>query len=187
VWFDKLLYPFKVATAWVMVRLHDVFVFLGMDDGSGPAWVLSIIGLTIIVRILIFPLFFKQIKASRGMQAIQPEMKKIQDAELNPSTFNDLTIDSFHELVRSQVDIWLSEIQKIFQYYISRTTGNRIEAIFLYGGSSKLRGLSNYFQHVLNLPTMNVDEVNIIKPTKNVKNFNPRYYINALGGLIRYE
>lgn len=78
-WFDKLLYPFKVATAWVMVRLHDVFVFLGMDDGSGPAWVLSIIGLTIIVRILIFPLFFKQIKASRGMQAIQPEMKKIQD------------------------------------------------------------------------------------------------------------
>jgi type IV pilus assembly protein PilM len=128
-----------------------------------------------------------EISIACNMTLEQAEMKKIQDAELNPSTFNDLTIDSFHELVRSQVDIWLSEIQKIFQYYISRTTGNRIEAIFLYGGSSKLRGLSNYFQHVLNLPTMNVDEVNIIKPTKNVKNFNPRYYINALGGLIRYE
>ena len=47
------------------------------------------------------------------------------------------------------------------------------QAIFLYGGSSKLRGLSNYFQHVLNLPTMNVDEVNIIKPTKNVKILTP--------------
>ncbi|MDO5033822.1 MAG: membrane protein insertase YidC [Actinomycetaceae bacterium] len=82
-WFDKLLYPFKVAVAWVMVRLHDVFVFLGMEDGSGPAWVISIIGLTIIVRILIFPLFFKQIKASRGMQALQPEMKKIQDKYKN--------------------------------------------------------------------------------------------------------
>lgn len=78
-WFDKLLYPFKVAVAWVMVRVHDVLVFLGMDDGAGPAWVLSIIGLTIIVRILIIPLFFKQIKASRGMQVLQPELKKIQD------------------------------------------------------------------------------------------------------------
>ena len=82
-WFDKLLYPFKVAVAWVMVRLHDVFVFLGMDDGSGPAWVLSIIGLTIIVRILLIPLFFKQIKASRGMQALQPELKKLQDKYKN--------------------------------------------------------------------------------------------------------
>ncbi|MDO5049016.1 MAG: membrane protein insertase YidC [Actinomycetaceae bacterium] len=78
-WFDKLLYPFKVAVAWVMVRLHDVFVFFGMEDGSGPAWVISIIGLTIIVRVLLIPLFFKQIKSSRGMQALQPEMKKIQD------------------------------------------------------------------------------------------------------------
>lgn len=82
-WFDKLLYPFKVAVAWVMVRLHDVFVFLGMDDGSGPAWVLSIIGLTIIVRIILIPLFFKQINASRSMQAIQPEIKKIQDKYKN--------------------------------------------------------------------------------------------------------
>lgn len=82
-WFDKMLYPFKVATAWVMVRVHDVLVFLGMDDGPGPAWVLSIIGLTIIVRIVLIPLFFKQIKASRGMQALQPEMKKIQEKYKN--------------------------------------------------------------------------------------------------------
>lgn len=78
-WFDKMLYPFKVAVAWVMVRVHDVLVFLGMDDGPGIAWVLSIVGLTIIVRIVLFPLFFKQIKASRGMQALQPELKKLQD------------------------------------------------------------------------------------------------------------
>ncbi|MDO5721690.1 MAG: membrane protein insertase YidC [Actinomycetaceae bacterium] len=78
-WFDKMLYPFKVAVAWIMVRVHDVLVFLGMDDGPGLAWVLSIVGLTIIVRIVLFPLFFKQIKASRGMQALQPELKKLQD------------------------------------------------------------------------------------------------------------
>ena len=30
--------------------------------------------------------------------------------------------DSFHDIIRSQTDIWLAEIQKVFQYYISRTT-----------------------------------------------------------------
>src|SRR5690606_32069308 len=53
-------------------------VFLGFSDGPGPAWVLSIVGLVIIIRILLIPLFFKQIKASRGMQMLQPEMQKIQ-------------------------------------------------------------------------------------------------------------
>ncbi|MCS4485133.1 membrane protein insertase YidC [Gleimia sp. 6138-11-ORH1] len=78
-WFDTLLYPFKLAVAWIMVSIHNLLVFLGMSDGSGLAWVLSIIGLTIVVRIVLIPLFFKQIKASRGMQLVQPEMKKLQE------------------------------------------------------------------------------------------------------------
>ena len=71
---DSLLWPLKVAVAWVMVYIHKALVFLGLPDGSGVAWVLSIIGLTIVVRILIMPLFVKQIRASRGMQLMQPEL-----------------------------------------------------------------------------------------------------------------
>ncbi|MPV89486.1 membrane protein insertase YidC [Georgenia ruanii] len=67
-----------VAVAWIMVRVHDLLVFLGMSAGSGWAWVLSIVGLTVVIRILIIPLFFKQIKASRSMQLVQPEMQKLQ-------------------------------------------------------------------------------------------------------------
>ena len=115
------------------------------------------------------------------------EKKMIQEAELNPDEIDNSRLDTFHKLVRSQVDIWLIEIQKIFQYYISKTTGNRIEEIYLYGGSSSLRGLGNYFQHILNLPIMIIDDIDIIKPTKSLRTFNPRDYINALGGLIRYE
>ncbi|MDT3766784.1 membrane protein insertase YidC [Gleimia hominis] len=78
-WFDKLLYPFKVVVAWIMVRLHDLLVFLGMDDGPGIAWILSIVGLTVLVRIILIPLFFRQIRASRNMQLVQPELKKLQE------------------------------------------------------------------------------------------------------------
>ncbi|WP_448073991.1 membrane protein insertase YidC [Georgenia yuyongxinii] len=76
--FDSILSPIMVAVAWIMVRVHELLVFLGMSEGSGWAWVLSIVGLTVVIRILIIPLFFKQIKASRSMQLVQPEMQKLQ-------------------------------------------------------------------------------------------------------------
>ncbi|WP_115728201.1 membrane protein insertase YidC [Actinomyces culturomici] len=76
--FDKILHPFAVAVAWVWVKIHDLLVVLGFSSGSGAAWVISIVLLTLIVRIAIVPLFLKQIKSSRAMQAVQPEMQRIQ-------------------------------------------------------------------------------------------------------------
>ena len=77
--FDAMLHPFAWAISYVWVWIHDLLVLLGMSSGSGIAWVLSIVLLTILVRIAIIPLFLKQIRSSRAMQAIQPEMRKIQD------------------------------------------------------------------------------------------------------------
>ena len=77
-WYDGLLWPFMWAIAWVMVTLHKIFEWIGLDPASGAAWTLSIIGLTLIVRALLIPLFFRQIRASRGLQLIQPEIQALQ-------------------------------------------------------------------------------------------------------------
>ena len=45
---------------------------------SGVAWVLSIIGLTLVIRAALIPLFVKQIKSSRNMQLLQPKVKELQ-------------------------------------------------------------------------------------------------------------
>ncbi|MCB7135770.1 membrane protein insertase YidC [Cellulosimicrobium marinum] len=76
--FFAFLAPIEWVVAWIMYLCHQGLLFLGFSDGPGPAWVLSIVGLVIIIRILLIPLFFKQIKASRGMQLLQPEMQAIQ-------------------------------------------------------------------------------------------------------------
>ena len=47
-------------------------------EASGVAWVLSIIGLTLVIRMALIPLFVKQIKSSRNMQLIQPKVKELQ-------------------------------------------------------------------------------------------------------------
>jgi len=48
-----------------------------LDDWTG-SWGIAIILLTICVRIVIFPLTWKQIKSQRAMQALQPKIKELQ-------------------------------------------------------------------------------------------------------------
>jgi YidC/Oxa1 family membrane protein insertase len=75
---DSVLAPLEWVVAWLMVGFHEVFSAIGLPPGSGFTWAMSIVGLVIVIRIVLIPLFVKQIHASRRMQLIQPEMQKIQ-------------------------------------------------------------------------------------------------------------
>jgi YidC/Oxa1 family membrane protein insertase len=66
-----------VPVSWVLVQFYTFFSTF-MDPSSGWTWALSIVGLVILMRIVLIPLFVKQIKAQRGLQIIQPKMKEIQ-------------------------------------------------------------------------------------------------------------
>ncbi|MGW2930925.1 membrane protein insertase YidC [Streptomyces sp. NPDC001156] len=68
--------------SWVIVQFHKVYGALFGAD-TGWAWGLSIVSLVILIRICLVPLFVKQIKATRAMQTLQPEMKKIQERYKN--------------------------------------------------------------------------------------------------------
>ncbi|MBJ6645045.1 membrane protein insertase YidC [Streptomyces sp. BSE7F] len=68
--------------SWVIVQFHSVYGSLFGPD-TGWAWGLSIVSLVILIRICLIPLFVKQIKATRAMQTLQPEMKKIQERYKN--------------------------------------------------------------------------------------------------------
>jgi len=77
-WFDGILYPLKWVVAWIMVGAHNVLTLFGMPSEGGWTWLLSIVALVVVIRILLIPLFVRQIKASRGMQLVQPEIQKLQ-------------------------------------------------------------------------------------------------------------
>jgi YidC/Oxa1 family membrane protein insertase len=75
---DSVLAPLEWVVAWLMVGFHTIFKAIGLPPEAGFTWALSIVGLVIVIRIILIPLFVKQIHASRRMQLIQPEMQKIQ-------------------------------------------------------------------------------------------------------------
>ncbi|MBA4862910.1 membrane protein insertase YidC [Streptomyces sp. PSKA54] len=68
--------------SWIIVQFHSLYGALFGPD-TGWAWGLSIVSLVILIRICLIPLFVKQIKATRAMQTLQPEMKKIQERYKN--------------------------------------------------------------------------------------------------------
>ncbi|HZB30510.1 MAG TPA: membrane protein insertase YidC [Streptosporangiaceae bacterium] len=69
--------PLYRAVAWVIVQIHHGLSFIFPAD-SGAAWAGSIILLTVLMRILIFPLFVKQINASRKMQELNPQVQALR-------------------------------------------------------------------------------------------------------------
>ena len=74
---DSILKPLYIAVSWVIIKIHDLLSPI-FGSSSGITWSLSIIGLVIIIRIILIPLFVKQIKSQRALTALQPHMKEIQ-------------------------------------------------------------------------------------------------------------
>jgi YidC/Oxa1 family membrane protein insertase len=74
---STIMAPLYWITSLILSGFHTVFgAVLGPE--SGWAWVLSIIGLTLVIRAALIPLFVKQIKSSRNMQLLQPKVKELQ-------------------------------------------------------------------------------------------------------------
>jgi YidC/Oxa1 family membrane protein insertase len=70
--------PLYDAVSWIIVQFHSLYSLV-FDENSGWAWGLSIVSLVVLIRICLIPLFVKQIKSTRNMQALQPKMKAIQE------------------------------------------------------------------------------------------------------------
>ncbi|WP_211877208.1 membrane protein insertase YidC [Pseudarthrobacter albicanus] len=77
--FGTIMFPFKWLVSAIMVGFHDGLSTIGLPAANGWTWTLSIIGLVLVIRAALIPVFVKQIKAQRGMQLLQPDLKKMQD------------------------------------------------------------------------------------------------------------
>ncbi|MFC7926999.1 membrane protein insertase YidC [Microbacterium laevaniformans] len=77
--FSTIMWPFKWIVEAILVFWHWIFTSLGLQADAGLTWVLSIMGLVIVVRSALIPLFVRQIKSQRKMMEIAPELRKVQE------------------------------------------------------------------------------------------------------------
>lgn len=78
--FGIILWPIKWVIELVLVGFHTLWTeVFRLDGADGWTWILSLVGLVIVVRSLMIPLMVRQIKSQRSMLEAAPEIKKIQD------------------------------------------------------------------------------------------------------------
>ncbi len=77
--FESVMFPFKWLVSAIMVGFHQGLSAVGMPEADGWTWALAIIGLVLVIRAALIPVFIKQVKAQRQMRALQPDLMKLQE------------------------------------------------------------------------------------------------------------
>ncbi len=72
-----ILNPLYNIVSGIMIGFHKLLSPI-FGFNSGVTWSLSIMGLVMLIRTILIPLFVKQIKSQRAMTALQPQIKAIQ-------------------------------------------------------------------------------------------------------------
>jgi YidC/Oxa1 family membrane protein insertase len=91
------LNPLYDAVAWVMGQIHAVLSHI-MPPTSGQAWALTIVVLVVLMRLILVPLFVKQMHAMRKMSALAPQLQELRKKYKNDKqTLNEETMRVYKE------------------------------------------------------------------------------------------
>src|SRR3990170_1420408 len=110
--------------------LADFFfsVMKFLHDNLGTSWSWSIVLLTVIVRIVLIPLTWRQIKSMRAMQALQPQIKALQEKYKSDRQLLNQKVMEFYQ--ENKVSPFGSCLPLLLQlpvffglYYMLRTAG----------------------------------------------------------------
>lgn len=118
------------------------------------------------------------------------ERNNIQASEVQSFKFKNIDLNEELEpvniLTRQIVDEWIEKIEKIIQFYKNRNIGNELNNIFIFGGSSKLKGIEDYMTQKLGIQT-NIKGMpkSAFKSSDDGRTIDD--FMNAIGSVIRNE
>jgi type IV pilus assembly protein PilM len=93
-----------------------------------------------------------------------------------------------NNIVRTNVNGWISEIRKLIQFYNSKSKNEEFECMFLYGGSSNIKNIEAYFEASFNIDTRKVKgikQIRLVEKKLNLGFFKTSDYLNAVAGLYQ--
>ncbi len=98
---------------------------------------------------------------------------------------DNLKRQMIEDIIKSTISDWVNEMNRIFQYYLSRDRKNIINKIYIYGGSSNLENVVQQIEDELNIPTMKLENMSNLKLAKNIEQADVINYLNAISAINR--
>ncbi|MEG0307762.1 MAG: pilus assembly protein PilM [Clostridium sp.] len=117
------------------------------------------------------------------------EHVSIEDAEKIKATKVDVGINrpgnELNNGVADIIDDWLADLNRIIQFYTNKSNGKKIKHIYLYGGTSKLKGIDEHIAFRTEIDAIKIRTIDNIEFNNSANTRTVEEYINALGALIR--
>lgn len=113
---------------------------------------------------------------------------KVQEAEREKISKGSVTLNPENmvdDIIKIVVEEWIGELQRIIQFYKNKKLGNSIYKIYLYGGSSNLKGIQNYMDSRLKIRVEKVESIDSVKINSSFTDEKICKYLNAIGAIIR--
>ncbi|MBU3144901.1 pilus assembly protein PilM [Clostridium sp. CF012] len=133
----------------------------------------------------------------------EAEKQKIKFCDLQGGSLSEMKSPTINDIAKAQIIMWTQEIEKLFNYYKNKEQGNKIDKIYIYGGSSNLKGIETFIKDALYLPVTKIQRLSNVNCSKtkelNVKQakvdlskvdsakieLDLSKYLNAIGAIIR--
>jgi type IV pilus assembly protein PilM len=118
------------------------------------------------------------------------ERNQLQENEMESFKRNNIDLrdelEPINIFTKQIVDEWIEKIEKIIQFYKNRNMDNKLESIFIFGGSSKINGIAEYMTERLDIRTRikGISKLTF-KSSDDGKPIDD--YINVIGSVIRNE
>lgn len=116
----------------------------------------------------------------------------VDEAEKRKKEFCDLLnekgiehMEELNAIIKETINGWIDEMGRVLQFYRNKNIGNKIDKVFIYGGSSKLKGLAVYMEEMLNIKVSNINSMSNIELSKDVVKEDMDCFLNSIGALIR--
>lgn len=127
----------------------------------------------------------KHIAREYDIKLEEAEKRKKHHCDLSDEN-NSQKLEELNNIIKEDVNSWMEEINRIIQFYRNKKVGNKVDKIFIYGGSSRLKGIEEYMTRALNIPVIKIKSMSNIILGKDVDKEQLDYYLNAIGAIIRF-
>ncbi|MGV8983346.1 type IV pilus assembly protein PilM [Clostridium sp.] len=123
----------------------------------------------------------------------EAEQQKLEHCNLERETSSDIQSSTVNDIAKAQVRNWIQEIERMLNYYKSKDQGNKLDKIYIYGGSSNIEGIETFIKDALNLPVTKIQNLSNVNCTKlqaskvDLSKMDEELskYLNAIGAIIR--
>ncbi|MDO5095506.1 MAG: pilus assembly protein PilM [Peptostreptococcaceae bacterium] len=118
---------------------------------------------------------------STALSTVRSYFNKSLTAFAEPDSSDEKILST----MKSCINEWSTEIDRVLEYYRSRSVDNKISKLFIYGGEVMIPEMDRYIEGRIAVPTEIIRNISNLDVSKDINIIDLPIYVNPISALIR--